>query len=320
MNSQNEPFEQEIADADQTGQNDQSSPGERAVGPIPELSSAEILEQIDTEDIEIDLLLEGIYQKYGYDFRSYSKASIRRRIKQRLALENLERVSQLQEQVLYNRGKFSLLLNDLTINVTEMFRDPEFYRSLREKLVPVLHSYPSIKIWHAGCSTGQEIYSMAILLQEEGLYDKTQIYATDIDKNVLAKAKKGIFSAEELKLYERNYQESGGKEDFSKYYTLRYDNIIMNQALKKNVVFADHDLATDQVFGEMQVVMCRNVIIYFDRKLQDRVFKLFHDSLDMGGFLCLGSKESIRFSSYAKKFSVMDEKYKIYRKHHKPVP
>jgi chemotaxis protein methyltransferase CheR len=195
-----------------------------------------------------------------------------------------------------------------------MFRDPKFYSAFREKVIPVLHSYPSIKIWHAGCSTGEEIYSMAILLQEEGLYDKTQIYATDIDKNVLAKAKKGIFSSDELALYEKNYIESGGKEDFSKYFTLRYDNIIMNQSLKKNVVFADHDLATDQVFGEMQVVLCRNVIIYFNRHLQDRVFNLFHESLDLGGMLCLGSKESIRFSTSAHKFSAVDDKYKIYRK------
>lgn len=280
--------------------------------------SSTVLDQLDTEDIEIDLLLEAIYKKYGYDFRAYSKASIRRRIKQRLVAENLEKISELQLQILYHRDKFSRLLNDLTINVTEMFRDPDFYRAFREKVIPVLHSYPSIKIWHAGCSTGQEIYSMAILLQEEGLYAKTQIYATDIDKNVLAKAKKGIFSAEELSLYERNYLESGGKEDFSKYYTLRYDNILMNQALKKNVVFADHDLATDQVFGEMQVIICRNVIIYFDRNLQDRVFKLFYESLDLGGFLCLGSKESVRFSSSAAKFSTVDEKYRIYRRQHRP--
>jgi len=278
----------------------------------------DFMDQLDTEDIEIDLLLEAVYQKYGYDFRSYSKASIRRRVRHRLVAEGLDKVSLLQLQILYDREKFSLLLNDLTVNVTEMFRDPHFYSSFRENVIPVLHSYPSIKVWHAGCSTGEKIYSMAILLQEEGLYDKTQIYATDIDKNVLAKAKKGIFSSEELALFEKNYIESGGKEDFSKYYTLRYDNIIMNQSLKKNVVFADHDLATDQVFGEMQVVLCRNVIIYFDRHLQDRVFKLFHESLDMGGVLCLGSKESIRFSSSASKFSAIDEKNKIFRKQHRP--
>lgn len=277
------------------------------------------MDQLDTEDIEVDLLLEAIYQKYGYDFRSYSKASIRRRVRHRLAAEGLAKVSLLQMQILYDREKFSLLLNDLTVNVTEMFRDPNFYSSFRENVIPVLRSYPSIKVWHAGCSTGEEIYSMAILLQEEGLYDKTQIYATDIDKNVLAKAKKGIFSSEDLALFEKNYIESGGKEDFSKYYTLRYDNIIMNQSLKKNVVFADHDLATDQVFGEMQVILCRNVIIYFDRNLQDRVFKLFHESLDMGGVLCLGTKESLRFSSSANKFSTIDDKYKIFRKQHRPT-
>ena len=283
------------------------------------VQTEQVLEQMDIEDIELSLLMEAIYQKYGYDFRSYSRASIRRRVKQRMAAEGLDKVSELQLQILYHREKFSGLLNDLTVNVTEMFRDPDFYLSFREKVVPVLHSYPSIKIWHAGCSTGQEIYSMAILLKEEGLYDKTQIYATDIDKNVLAKAKKGIFSSEELSLYERNYQESGGKAELSDYLTQRYDNILMDASLKKNVVFADHDLATDQVFGEMQVVVCRNVMIYFDKNLQDRVFGLFHESLDLGGYLCLGSKESLRFSSCANKFSVLDEKYKIYRKLHKAV-
>ena len=279
---------------------------------LPDLS-----EHTDIEDIEINLLLEGIYQKYGYDFRSYSRASIRRRIRQRLAGEGLQRISQLQEQILYDKEKFSLLLNDLTINVTEMFRDPLFYKAFRTQVVPILHSYPSIKIWHAGCSTGEEIYSMAILLLEEGLYSRAEIYATDIDKNVLQKAKKGIFAASELALFERNYLEAGGKANFQDYYTLRYDNIIMNQALKKQVVFADHDLATDQVFGEMQVILCRNVIIYFNRELQDRVFNLFYDSLDMGGFLCLGSKESVRFSSSSQRFLSLDEKYKIYQKQRK---
>jgi len=297
-------------------QNETASPklsnGAAAKKAVPDLS-----EHTDIEDIEINLLLEGIYQKYGYDFRSYSRASIRRRIRQRLVSEGLEKVSQLQQQILYNKEKFSLLLNDLTINVTEMFRDPLFYKAFRSQVVPVLKSYPSIKIWHAGCSTGEEIYSMAILLQEEGLYTRAQIYATDIDKNVLQKAKKGIFAASELALFERNYKEAGGKADFQDYYTLRYDNIIMNQALKKQVVFADHDLATDQVFGEMQVILCRNVIIYFNRELQDRVFNLFYESLDMGGFLCLGSKESVRFSSSSQRFVAIDEKHKIYQKHRK---
>lgn len=277
---------------------------------------SEALELADIEDIEVDLLLEAIFRKYGYDFRSYSKASLKRRIKQRLVSEGCENISSIQAQILYSREKFSLLLNDLTINVTEMFRDPDFYSSFREKIVPVLHSYPSIKIWHAGCSTGEEIYSMAILLQEEGLAERVQVYATDIDKNVLAKAKKGIFSSSDIELFEKNYIASGGKAKFSDYYTLRYDNIIMHKVLKKNIVFADHDLATDQVFGEMQVVLCRNVIIYFNRSLQDRVFKLFYESLDLGGFLCLGSKESVRFSSSKDKFGDIDVKQKIYQKSH----
>lgn len=269
---------------------------------------------LSVEEIEVQLLLEAIYQKYGYDFRSYSRASLRRRVEHHLMMQCYPNVSALIHEILHDGGAFSNLLSGLTINVTEMFRDPEFYRSFRQLVVPVLKTYPFIKIWHAGCSTGEEIYSMAILLSEEGLYERSQIYATDIDRDVLEKAKRGIFSLTELRKYTDNYDRCGGKGTLSDYYTAKYDNVIMDPRLKKNLIFADHDLATDQVFGEMQVVCCRNVLIYFNRELQNRVLQLFHESLDLGGTLCLGSKESLRFSDCAQAFDVVDAEQRIYRK------
>lgn len=266
------------------------------------------------EDIELQLLLEAIFQRYGYDFRSYSRASLRRRVEQHLLIARYKHIGELIHAILHSGEAFGALLSFLTINVTEMFRDPDFYQAFREKIVPVLRTHPFIKIWHAGCATGEEIYSMAILLEEEGLYDRCQIYATDIDKEVLEKARKGIFSVADLRKYTENYIRAGGRGSLSDYYTAKYDNVIMEPRLKKNVIFADHDLATDQVFGEMQVIFCRNVIIYFNRELQNRVFQLFHDSLDIGGTLCLGSKESLRFASCADQFDVIDKAQRIYRK------
>lgn len=266
------------------------------------------------EDIELQLLLEAIYQRYGYDFRSYSRASLQRRVDQHMLIKRYAHTGELIHSILHRGEAFSALLSDLTINVTEMFRDPDFYRTFRERVVPVLKTHPFLKIWHAGCATGEEIYSMAILLEEEGLYERSQIYATDIDKEVLEKARRGIFSVADLRKYTENYQRAGGKGSLSDYYTAKYDNVIMDPRLKKNVIFADHDLATDQVFGEMQVIFCRNVIIYFNRELQNRVFQLFHDSLDIGGTLCLGSKESLRFAACADRFDVVDKVQRIYRK------
>ena len=271
-------------------------------------------EQVQVEDIEIRLLLEAIYQLYGYDFRSYSPASMRRRILPRLTMSGFSTVLEMTDRVLRDRQFFVTLLNDLTVNVTEMFRDPEFYKAFREEVVPVLKTFPFIKIWHAGCSTGEEIYSMAILLEEEGLYERAMLYATDIDKNVLAAAKKGIYPIHAFKQYTDNYRRAGGRQSLSDYATARYDSVIMEQRLKRNIVFADHDLATDQVFGEMHVILCRNVLIYFDRPLQQRVFKLFGESLDMGGFLCLGTKESLRFSGNEESFDVVNRSLRIFRK------
>lgn len=276
----------------------------------PEISD----DSVNVEDIEIRLLLEAIYSMYGYDFRSYSKASIRRRILHRLNLSGAKSIMDMTDKVLRNRQFFVELLNDLTVNVTEMYRDPMFYRRFREEVVPILKTFPFIKIWHAGCSTGEEIYSMAVLLSEEGLYERAMIYATDIDKNVLATAKKGIYSIAAIKQYGDNYIQAGGKSSLSDYYTCKYESVIMDQGLKRNIVFADHDLATDQVFGEMNVIVCRNVLIYFDRPLQERVFNLFRDSLDLGGFLCIGTKESLKFADADHGFEAVDADMKIFRR------
>jgi len=265
-------------------------------------------------ELEISLLLEAIYQKYGYDFRQYSKAHVLRRIRNRMAMSGLEDVSQIQSKVLKDETFAHELLQDLSITVTEMFRDKDFYKSLRENVIPILKTYPFIKIWHAGCATGEEAYSMAIILQEEGLYDRAMIYATDFNQQALNKAKDGIFSNASIKEYTVNYQLSGGKESFSSYYTSNYDNIIMNQSLKKNIVWANHNLVTDSVFAEVNLILCRNVLIYFDVDLQNKVQKLFYDSLINGGILCLGSKESLRFTDFFEKYTELDKKQRIFKK------
>ena len=268
----------------------------------------------DTSELEITLLLEAVYQKYGYDFRQYSKAHIRRRIMNRLKLSGLEDISQMQSKILNDEIFAANFLQDLSITVTEMFRDPGFYRSLRENVIPILKTYPFIKIWHAGCSTGEEAYSMAIIMQEEGLYDRTTIYATDFNQQALNQAKEGIFSNAMIKEYTVNYQLSGGIESFSNYYMSNYDNVIMNQSLKKNIVWANHNLVTDSVFAEVHMVLCRNVLIYFDINLQNKVQMIFYNSLINGGVLCLGSKESIQFTDLHDKYTELDKKQRIFKK------
>lgn len=268
----------------------------------------------NTSELEISLLLEAIYQKYHYDFRQYSEAHIRRRVMNRMVMSGLENVSQLQAKVLNDEAFASKLLQDLSITVTEMFRDPGFYKSLRENVIPILKTYPFIKIWHAGCATGEEAYSMAILMQEEGLYDRTTIYATDFNQQALNKAKEGIFPNGMIKEYTTNYQLSGGKESFSSYYTSNYDNVIMKQSLKKNIVWANHNLVTDSVFAEAHLILCRNVLIYFDKNLQNKVQKLFYNSLINGGILCLGSKESLRFTDLYEQYTELDNKQRIFKK------
>lgn len=268
----------------------------------------------DTSDLEISLLLEAIFRKYGYDFREYSQAHIRRRIMNSMALSGFLDVSQMQSKVLNDQLFASELLQDLSITVTEMFRDPFFYRSLRENVIPILKTYPFIKIWHAGCATGEEAYSVAILLQEEGLYDRTTIYATDFNQFALNRAKEGIFPNKMIKEYTANYQLAGGKESFSSYYISNYDNVIMNQSLKKNIVWANHNLVTDSVFAEVNLILCRNVLIYFDKNLQNKVQTLFYNSLMNGGVLCLGSKESLRYSDLYEGYQELDRVQRIFKK------
>lgn len=266
------------------------------------------------EDIEIGLLLEGIYQKYGYDFRNYSREHIKRRIKHRLVLSNFDSISQMQYRILYDKSFFHTVLRDFSINVTEMFRDPSFYRAIREYVIPVLKTYPFIKIWHAGCSTGEEVYSMAILLKEEGLYDKALLYATDFNEHVLHKAKEGIYPIDNIRKCEMNYLEAGGKSCFSDYYVTKYDSVIFHDYLKEKIIFADHNLVTDGVFGEMNMIICRNVLIYFNKELQNHVIKLFYDSLCYGGFLGLGSKESMRFTKYYDRYESYIREENVFRK------
>lgn len=268
----------------------------------------------DIEAIEIPLLLEAIFQHYGYDFRDYAQASFKRRIWKRIQEEGLSTVSGLQEKVLHDTDCMDRLLIDMSVNVTDFFRDPGFYLAFRKKVIPMLRTYPFVRIWHAGCSTGEEVYSTAILLQEEGLYDKCKIYATDINNTVLKKAKAGIFALKSMQTFTRNYIQAGGRRAFSEYYTARDHDAIFNSALKKNLVFASHDLVMDTSFNEFNVIICRNVMIYFNRSLQNRVLDLFHNSLCNFGVLGLGSKESLRFSSRENFYDEVDSRWKLYRK------
>ncbi len=278
------------------------------------LAEAPVSYDKQLERIEIELLLEGIFRQYGFDFRAYAYSSIRRRIWKRITAERLENVSALQERVLHDPRMMERLLLDLSVNVTAMFRDPGFYAAFREEVIPLLRTYPFIRIWHAGCSTGEEVYSMAILLQEEGLYDRSRLYATDINEVVLQQAKAGIFPLERMQEYTENYIRAGGKRSFSEYYTAKYDGALFTPSLRQNVVFSQHNLVTDRSFSEFNVVLCRNVLIYFDKTLQKRVHGLFYESLVNFGILCLGSKESLKFSEYEECYEQISKMEKIYRK------
>jgi chemotaxis protein methyltransferase CheR len=268
----------------------------------------------DLERIEIDLLLEGIYRHYGFDFRSYAYSSLKRRLWKRIEAEGLPTISELQNLVLHDSAAMERLLFDLSVTVSAMFRDPGFYRVFRQKVVPLLRTYPFIRIWHAGCSTGEEVYSMSILLEEEGLYDRARVYATDINEVVLARARDGIYPLDRMQEYTQNYLKAGGVRSFSEYYTAKYDSALFSPALKRNVVFSQHNLVTDRSFAEFNVILCRNVMIYFDRELQERVHKLFYESLPVYGVLALGSKESLRFSKYESCYEAVDAREKIYRR------
>jgi chemotaxis protein methyltransferase CheR len=268
----------------------------------------------EVEQLEVELLLEAVFRRYGFDFREYAAASLKRRLWRRMNAEHLTTITQLQDRLLHDPQCMERLLLDLSINVTAMFRDPSFYVAFREQVVPALHTYPFTRIWCAGCSTGEEVYSLAILLQEEELYDRTRIYATDINEAVLETAKAGVFRLDRMKQYTQNYIRAGGKRDFSEYYVAAYDGARFSRSLTENVVFAQHNLATDRAFNEFNVVVCRNVMIYFDKTLQNRVHDLFYESLDRFGILALGHKESVAFTAHAEAYEVIDPAERIYRK------
>ncbi len=276
------------------------------------------MQQTEIENLEIDILIDAIYKRYGYDFRNYARASFNRRIFDFIENNNLNRPSEILTELLYSEQYFKKFICNISVTVTEMFRDPIFYEIIRDKVIPHLKSYPILKIWHAGCATGEEVYSFAILLKEEGLYDKCKIYATDFNDQALTSAKEAIYSKGHMKKHSLNYQKSSGKKSFSDYYDSKYDSkydsVIMNSSLKKNITFANHNLVTDASPGEMNIIICRNVLIYFNKSLQNHVLNLFNNSLIPGGFLCLGGRESIMFSDIEYKFTDIDMKENIYQK------
>ena len=294
-----------------------------AAEPVPSRGAAEptqldaddtLADEGDVEELETELLLEAIHRRYGFDFREYARGSLKRRLWRRIDAEGLSSVSGLQERVLHDPSVMERLLLDLSINVTSMFRDPTFYAAFRAKIAPTLRTYPFARIWVAGCATGEEVYSLAILLEEEGLLERSRIYATDINEVVLERARAGVFPLDRMQEYTRNYIDSGGTRAFSEYYVAAYDGAQFQRSLVENAVWAQHNLVSDRSFNEFHVIVCRNVMIYFGRPLQHRVHALFYDSLAPFGVLALGHKETIRFSPYEECFEQLDALEKLYRK------
>lgn len=265
-------------------------------------------------DIELDLLTEAIYRYRGFDFRDYARESLKRRVFNLLELENLSSISALQEKVLHEKPFMERFLLAMSINVTSMFRDPSVFLEFREKIVPLLRTYPSIRIWHAGCASGEEVYSLAILLEEEHLINKTQIYATDINEAVIKKARAGIYPISVMQQYTENYRNAGGKKSLSEYYQAKYDHIILRSSLRDRIVFARHNLVTDASFNEFNVIFCRNVMIYFNEALQSKVHNLLHDSLCRFGILVLGTSETLDFSEQSQNFKKIDDLNCIYQR------
>tara|TARA_R100000935_G_C2831109_1_gene165148 strand:+ start:1400 stop:2233 length:834 start_codon:yes stop_codon:yes gene_type:complete len=266
------------------------------------------------EDIEIRLLLDALYHRYHYDFRNYAMSSIRRRLRQAKEHLNCATISAMQERMLHDPDMLPQMLRYLTVQVSEMFRDPSYFLAIREKVVPHLRTYPSLKVWVAGCSNGEELYSLVILFREEGLEDRTLFYATDINPEALSQAQAGVYDLERVRLFTENHRRAGGKTSLSDYYQTGYNRCVLDKSLRRNVVFSDHSLVTDQVFGEMHFVSCRNVMIYFDRTLQDRAVGLFKDALPRNAFLGLGAKETLRFSDHAAAFRDFVRDEKIYQR------
>lgn len=285
-----------------------TDPADEAYAELENLAHDEL------QQIEINLLLEGIYQMYGYDFRGYVRASLRRRILNRMKAERLPTITALLEKVLHEQEFLERLLNDLSIRMTEMFRDPSFFISFRNQVVPLLRGLPEIRIWHAGCATGEEVYSMAILMQEEGLAEKTKIYGTDMNERAIVSAQKGAFPLKQMQQYTKNYLEAGGTKAFSEYYETDHQFAYFRPVMSENLMFAQHNLVTDGSFNEFHVILCRNVLIYFDQELQQHVHRLMHSSLSDGGFLGLGSKESILFAPDHLHYDDFVPNEKIYRK------
>ena len=268
----------------------------------------------DLEELEMELLLEGVARYYGYDFRQYARSSIKRRLWRRIYAEGVGSISALQERVLHDPAAMDRLLVDLSVNVTSLFRDPSFWLAFRTQVVPLLRTYPFVRIWNAGCSSGEETYSLAILLQEEGVYDRTRIYATDINEVVLDLARAGSFPANKMKEYAENYRAAGGTARLSDYYVIVDERARFRRSLRENVVFAQHNLVSDRSFNEFHVIICRNVLIYFAAPLQERVHSLFHESLTRFGVLALGHKESIRFTGQEDSYSELNGRERLYRK------
>ena len=271
----------------------------------------------DTESVEaleLDLLLEAAFRRYGYDFRDYARTSLRRRIANIMRHEGAATISALQEKVLHDRQCWERFLSGISVNVSAMFRDPDFFLAFRQHAVPLLRTYPFIRIWQAGCSLGEEVYSLAILLEEEGLYDRALIYATDINETTLRQAREAIYPAELMQKYTQNYLKAGGQRSFSEYYTARYEFAIIRPALQRNIVFSQHNLVSDGPFNEFNVILCRNVMIYFNRSLQERTLALFESSLGMFGVLGLGSRESLRFMPQERKYEQIVPGEKLYRR------
>jgi chemotaxis protein methyltransferase CheR len=267
-----------------------------------------------TFDVEMRLLIDAIYHRFHYDFRGYAGASIKRRLTAAMTRFDCRSLSQLQDMVLHDPSTFPALLDYLTVQVSDLFRDPGFYRALREKVVPLLRTYPSLKVWIAGCSTGEEVYSLAILLREEQLLSRTLIYATDINPQALEKAEAGVYELERVAGFTENHRRSGAPGSLSDFYTAAYDRAIFDKSLRRHIVFSDHSLATDSVFAEVQLVTCRNVLIYFNRELQDRAIRLFHDALCRRGFLGIGARESLQFSAHGSAFTEIARDERIYQK------
>ena len=268
----------------------------------------------DLEALEIQLLLEAVFRRYGFDFRDYAYSSLQRRIRQCVDEEKADSITELQGKLLHDPAVMERFLLKVTINVTSMFRDPDFYRAFRARVVSELRHHAFLRLWHVGCSTGEEVYSMAILLREEGLYSKCRIYATDMNEGVLARAKSGIFPLSLLREYTGNYLQAGGAGSFSEYYTAGYDHVIFQHSLSENVVFAQHNLVTDGSFNDFHVILCRNVMIYFNDALTARVHRLLYESLALSGFLCLGNRESIKFIPQETCYEPFDSSERIYRR------